>query len=303
VLNPGETFSDFKPGQQLEEVFTVYLNGLPPDSPQGRLKVISHPEQLAASACARNSSGRLWCGTCHDPHNKPAQRVQYYRERCLSCHGGKLPERHAQAEAGDCVACHMPRRKAFDGGHTVFTDHRIVRRPQAESEMSQALELRSWREPVPQYLKRNLALAYLNMGVQKHLPAWIVRGYRMLTEIQTTFPDDLAVLNGFGTALMEGKNPCEAKFAFDRLVLLDPENPINQENAGRAELGCGNISLAVSHLEKAVELDPLLLSAAEVLEATYTNTGDTTKQAALAARVRAAMQSATAPLSNARKSP
>ena len=125
----------------------------------------------------------------------------------------------------------------------------------------------------------------------------------MLTEIQTTFPDDLAVLNGFGTALMEGKNPCEAKFAFDRLVLLDPENPINEENAGRAELGCGNISLAVSHLEKAVELDPLLLSAAEVLEATYTNTGDTTKQAALAARVRAAMQSATAPPSNARKSP
>jgi hypothetical protein len=67
--------------------------------------------------------------------------------------------------------------------------------------------------------------------------------------------------------------------------------------------GAANISLAVSHLEKAVELDPLLLSAAEVLEATYTKTGDTTKQAALAARVGAAMQGSTNSPSNTRKSP
>jgi hypothetical protein len=301
VLNPGETFADFTPGLNLEQVWTVYLSDLPSNSPQGPLKVISHPEQLAASACARNSAGRLWCGTCHDPHNKPAERVKYYRERCVSCHGGKLPLKHIQAEAGDCIACHMPRRKAFDGGHTVFTDHRIVRRAQAESTLSQASKLRSWRDPVPQYSKRNLALAYLNVGVQKHLPAWIVRGYRMLTELQTTFPDDPQILSGFGTALMEGKNACEAKFAFDRLVLLDPENAVNQENAGRADLGCGDISVAVSRLEKAVELDPLLLSAAEVLEATYTKTGDTTKQAALAGRIGAAMQSPSAARADAHK--
>lgn len=303
VLNPGKNFSDFKPGQQLEEVFTVYVNSLPPGSPQDRLKVISHPEQLAASACARNSNGRLWCGTCHDPHNKPVQQSAYYRERCLSCHRGKLPKSHVGATTSDCVACHMPRRKAFDGGHTVFTDHRIVRRPQEEAALLPGLELRSWREPAPKYSRRNVALAHLNLGVQKHLPAEIVRGYRMLTEIQADFPDDPAILNGFGTALMEGNNPCEATFAFNRLVLLQPENAVNQENAGRADLGCGNISLAEGHLEKAVELDPLLLSAAEVLEAAYTKTGDTTKQAALAARVGTAMQSATAPASNTRKSP
>ena len=111
----------------------------------------------------------------------------------------------------------------------------------------------------------------------------------MLTEIQTMFPDDPAVLNGFGTALMEGKRPCEAKFAFDRLLLLDESNPVNQENAGRAELNCGDTQAAIGHLEHAIDLDPLLLSAAEVLDTIYAKNGETAKQIALAARVRAAM--------------
>jgi hypothetical protein len=53
VLNSGRTFADFTPDKRLEEVFTVYCDALPEGGPQGRLKVISHPEQLAASACAR----------------------------------------------------------------------------------------------------------------------------------------------------------------------------------------------------------------------------------------------------------
>ena len=290
VLNPGKSFADFRPGQRLEEVFTVYRDARPPDGPPGPLKVISHPEQLAASACARNSNGKMWCGTCHDPHNKPAQPIEYYRTRCLSCHAGKLIEKHPEGEAGDCVGCHMPRRKAFDGGHTVFTDHRIVRRPQTEAAVADSGELVAWREPDAPFAKRNLALAYVNAGLQKHSPAWIVRGYRMLSEIQTAFADDAAVLNGFGAALLEGNRPCEARFAFNRLVTLDPSNPLNQENAGRAELGCGDVQLAVSHLEKAMELDPLLLSAAELLESIYGKTGETAKQAALAARVEQAMR-------------
>lgn len=63
VLNPGKTFTDFRPGRQLEEVFTVYVR-----AGARAFKVISHEEQLALSACARNSAGKLWCGTCHDPH-------------------------------------------------------------------------------------------------------------------------------------------------------------------------------------------------------------------------------------------
>ena len=76
VLNPGKKLSDFRPGQPLEDTFTIYHNQVPPGTQAG-FKVISHVEQLALSMCARKSNGKLWCGTCHDPHNDPLQPVQF----------------------------------------------------------------------------------------------------------------------------------------------------------------------------------------------------------------------------------
>ncbi|MGH2361814.1 MAG: hypothetical protein ACRDGM_14905, partial [bacterium] len=80
IPNPGRAFQDFSAGHELEEVFSVYIGG------KG-FKVVSHAEQLAQSACARSSGSRMWCGSCHDPHQKPANPRQYFRERCLACHG------------------------------------------------------------------------------------------------------------------------------------------------------------------------------------------------------------------------
>ncbi|MBV9676578.1 MAG: hypothetical protein JO185_09600 [Acidobacteriaceae bacterium] len=115
----------------------------------------------------------------------------------------------------------------------------------------------------------------------------------MLTEIQTAFPDDVDVLNAFGTALLQGNQPQEAKFAFDRVLTVEPANASFEENAGRADLACGHIEAAVHHLEKALDMDPLLLSAAGVLEGIYRKQGDTAKQAALAERVREALKGGT----------
>jgi hypothetical protein len=51
ILNAGRDFTDFRPGQRLEDVFTVYTRA----GAQG-FKVISHAEQLSLSACARGNS-------------------------------------------------------------------------------------------------------------------------------------------------------------------------------------------------------------------------------------------------------
>lgn len=293
ILNPGKQFEDFRPGEPLEDVYTVYRFAVPPGSLPGAFKVISHSEQLAASMCARNSNGKLWCGTCHDPHNKPVQPAVYYRDRCLSCHAGKLSPTHASTN-GNCISCHMPRREVVDGGHTVFTDHRIMRKPVVDSQSPHGADLAAWREPPSEFAVRNLALAYINAGAERNSPAWIVRGYRMLTEIQATFPRDIAVLRGFGTALLMGNQPQEAKIAFDRVLRLGPADPVNEENAGRAELASGNMEAAEVHLERALTLDPLLLSTAELLEGIYAKQGNTTKQAAVGERVRQAMETSTA---------
>ena len=62
---------------------SVYIHELPADpTVRSSVKVVSHVEQLALSACARKSDGKLWCGTCHDPHRPPAS-TQLYRERCM----------------------------------------------------------------------------------------------------------------------------------------------------------------------------------------------------------------------------
>ena len=102
-------------------IYTTYHDAVPPGSPAGAFKVISHVEQLALSACARNSGGRLWCGTCHDPHNiatpSRCSRVAFFRSRCLACHTQPFPASHPSKDS-DCLGCHMPRRAAKDGGHT-----------------------------------------------------------------------------------------------------------------------------------------------------------------------------------------
>ena len=108
----------------------------------------------------------------------------------------------------------MTRRQAQDGGHTVFTDHRIVRRPLPDDPATQPDDLVAWREPAPEWQARNLALAYLNTGISSRSPAQNGAGYRMLTEVQRTIPDDIGVLRGIGRALLLGKQPAEALRAF-----------------------------------------------------------------------------------------
>src|SRR5580704_15739686 len=186
VPNPGKKLSDFVPGQRLEETYTIYHNAVPTGASAGDFKVISHVEQLALSACARNSDGRLWCGTCHDPHNKPAESVSYYRARCLSCHIASFPASHPSKDS-DCLGCHMPKRDAKDGGHAAFTDHRIQRRPEVQHELPAGTSTAAWREPSPNLQKRNLGIAFIDAGMQRRSSPFIIEGYRTLTEVQQQF--------------------------------------------------------------------------------------------------------------------
>jgi Flp pilus assembly protein TadD len=123
-----ETF-DFRPGLPLTDFFGVY--GRPEERGNA---AVGQVEQMKASRCFRESTGRLDCVSCHDPHQVPTpqEKIAFFRQRCLDCHeqsGCKLPrtDRLAQTKEDDCVQCHMPRSKSVDIVHTATTDHRIVR--------------------------------------------------------------------------------------------------------------------------------------------------------------------------------
>ena len=280
IANPGKGMADFQPGQLLEDAYTIYIAAQPSG---GTLKVISHSEQLALSACAQKSAGKLWCGTCHNPHETPAQPAAYFRDRCLSCHGPTLEKSHA-APGRDCVACHMPRLPARDGGHTVFTDHRITRRQEPGSNMAQPANLVAWREPELRLRDRNLALALIAVGLQNESSREAVRGYRMLVQVEKDYPEDPAVLTSLGSVLLRAKQPAEALRRFEKVLLLRPAYAPYEVNAASALIAAGRKAEAVPHLERALQLDPLLEPAVELLRGLYTELGEGAKAAELVGR-------------------
>lgn len=121
IPRPGRQFAEYRAGELLSRFVSYFVLDAPPD---GAFKTTSHVERLLASRCKQAAGDRLWCGTCHAAHTLPANRVSWYREKCQGCHPPDTCRR-----GPDCVACHMPRVKAIDAGHGVFTNHAIPRRP------------------------------------------------------------------------------------------------------------------------------------------------------------------------------
>ena len=80
------------------------------------------PLMLAASACFKESKGRLTCLTCHSPHAPLEQKPAAYDRACAGCHA---QPKHKQAVAGKaCAECHMPQVKPQR--HMAFANHRIA---------------------------------------------------------------------------------------------------------------------------------------------------------------------------------
>lgn len=294
ILNPGKTFSDFRVGEALENTFTIYRNAVPAGSDAGQIKVISHVEQLARSMCVRKTEGQMWCGTCHDPHDKPLDPVTYYRAKCLTCHTGNFTSLHPN-KSSNCIGCHMPTRNAKDGGHTAFTDHRIQRRPTTQTDLPEDLDIAAWREPAPELQERNLGIAYINVGTDRRSATFIGRGYRMLTEVQNQFSGDSEVFMAMGNALQMAMQTSEAEYAFERVLQLDPDSVVGETKAASVSLDSGDTNTAVTRLERAVQLDPLHLPAVSTLLDLYKQQGNLDKAEALSARITSLMDENSTP--------
>jgi len=128
------------------------------DAATGRLGAISQVEALALSVCKGRSGDSLSCITCHDPHRQPqdADKVAYYRGKCLGCHAPMSQTHHPRQP--DCTSCHMPRTDSADLAHTMVTDHRIVRTVRPPSQPEGSARLIEFGRPEPR--ARELGLAY-----------------------------------------------------------------------------------------------------------------------------------------------
>jgi hypothetical protein len=133
IETPGRSAFDYRPGLAFDEFVSATVSAAPAGSAR-RQTSVGQVEQMRQSRCFQASEGRLGCISCHDPHRlpEPAERVAFYRDRCLACHEGegcRLPraDRLARSPANDCIPCHMPRSPTADVAHTSQTLHRVSR--------------------------------------------------------------------------------------------------------------------------------------------------------------------------------
>jgi Flp pilus assembly protein TadD len=288
IPNAGKAIPDFRPGSPLEETYTVYVAR---HDPEKQVKVVSQAEQLALSRCARESAGRLWCGSCHDPHQPLVRSAAYYRDKCLGCHAQTLAASHA-APTQNCIECHMASLPAKDGGHTAFTDHRISRRPADGLQNPAATTtgaLIAWREPDAAVRDRNYALALVTAGMDAGDSAEVIRGYKMLNRMGSEISKDAAALTALGTILLTAKQPAEARTRFERALALRPTYAPYEVNLASALMEEAKLAEGTRHLERAVQLDPLLKQAVVLLRRAYLATNEDDKADALWKKYQAAM--------------
>jgi tetratricopeptide (TPR) repeat protein len=237
VLHGDSEWFDYRPGLPLQTHRAVYY---PTTDSKSVFEVADSPHRLALSRCYRESSGRMTCLTCHNPHYsiKTFTRA-HYNAKCASCHTspGKTA-RHSHAATDDCVSCHMNRTGTDNTLHGVSnTDHWIrvdadkakidwtsLLQPQALVSLSADIDAMDESAPIrkgiaywdyywhhdrrPAYL--DSALSYLLPGLRR-VPNF-APGYFYLGEVQTRLERYDEAIAAFSRAAALRPNDAEAYY-------------------------------------------------------------------------------------------
>jgi len=274
---PGKDEGAFRPGDLLGDSLTVFVRAGSPSL----LRVTSHVENLAQSACKRASGEKLWCGTCHDPHSVPDdnQKAAYFRGKCLGCHQtsdcrGARSER--QANGDNCTACHMPRNPPSDVDHVVFTDHsirRAIRRrptppsgpPPADSDL------------VPfeggESSARDLGLAYAILGLREDNAAYIERAFHLLQEAAAQGAGDAPTLAYLAQFYRDRKDDAHALPLYEQAARMDPDQSVAIAALGAYQMQFGKVDQAIELWNQALAINPTLLLARTNLATALLRTG------------------------------
>jgi predicted CXXCH cytochrome family protein len=196
----------------------------------------------------------MGCISCHDPHSTPApeNRVQFYRDQCLSCHSKPQSEcvvdvaKRVQISPEDsCIQCHMPALPAADVQHTSQTDHRILRNPEAApvSDSSETLQLAANMDTIPEWeIRRAKGLLMAQYSVDQNDGALATLATSHLEELQRQGLNDTLVENALGNVYLLLNRLEVAEKHWKRALELDPNNEaalrslaIAMHDAGRDE--------------------------------------------------------------------
>jgi hypothetical protein len=283
---------DFRPGDSISQYLSFFVY----DHAGVNARGVSEVEQFAASHCKRDSGDSMSCTSCHDPHFVPstAERVTYYRAKCLSCHGDHMQGAAFAAthhpDKPDCTSCHMPRSTAENIPHVAWTDHRILARPDSSPVVisgTRAASDDSLMLPIfsPAATPRDLSLALYSAVMDGH-PEYGPKAFTLLTQAQQLSKDDTQVLNALGTLANMKGNTLQANQLFASVLAIDPEDRLAATNLAVLQARIGNLAQARALLEPVFDRNQDLPAVAENLAAIDCLQGDasaarTTLQVAL----------------------
>jgi predicted CXXCH cytochrome family protein len=267
---PGQSLARFRPGEALAERVTFFVYE---SAARSGLKVNSHVENLAASQCQQKSGAAMSCLSCHDPHDapKPAERADYYRNRCLQCHQSeRLPATHNRN--ADCTSCHMPRQRATDGGHGVMTDHAIPRQAIATRQHIATVAPTTRRlRPFAGFTsdERSLGLAYAEVALTEN-DAWAAaEALRLLTIALAQYPRDAELLTQLGFLHAQRGDTARAMRAYELAISLEPQRTVSLINLGGIYAAQGRTEEAIKLWRAALTRNAGLTEAALNLARAY----------------------------------
>jgi hypothetical protein len=267
----GRSFFDFRPGQLLDDFWTVMVEGTVVHG-DGMITAVGQVQQMRDSACYRGSEGRLGCSSCHDPHAapEPSAAAKFYRGRCLECHsqhGCSLPEAQRAAPPGEnsCIACHMPRLNARDVAHAAQTDHRVQRVPRAETGSSSDGPEGKWDffDHAEQRMERwevdrVKGIAEVMLAQQFPLSA-ATRTRAAEALLRSAFhaaPDDVPVLEALAYAAAKQGRTAEARDFLERALQAEPHDEKALQFLVAICLQTGDVEGGIRHGERLLDLNP-----------------------------------------------
>jgi cytochrome c-type biogenesis protein CcmH/NrfG len=265
VLRYGKTDYDFRPGQRLEDVWTIFVKGASIESGDST-RAVSQVDQMRESVCFQKSAGRLGCISCHDPHTfpPPEEKREFINRRCNTCHERRtctLPadDRNAEPASGSCVFCHMPTLPAKNVPHTSQTDHRIVRRvsssPARAADAGSLFDHAESRLPVIDVQRARGLRQFRRMPRNADAPA-AARLEVLLRPVLKRYPNDVPVLQALGTLCILQHREQEAKQHWLAVLELQPENERVLRQLAAYESEHGQFDAAIGYLKRYLDIDP-----------------------------------------------
>jgi hypothetical protein len=273
VVKPGKDDLAFRPGERLADSLAVFVRS----GSESPMKVTSHAENLAQSACRRASGEKLWCGTCHDPHSVPSakEKAAYYRGKCLTCHQTsdcRSPQPSRLANGDNCAACHMPRNPPSDIDHVVFTDHSIRRHASSPSGSIRAdADLVVFGGGAA--TTRDLGLAYALVGLRERNSIYIERAFHLLQETVARGGGDALTLAYLAEFYRDRKDDAHALPLYEESWRIDSTQSAVAAALGAYQMQRGNLDQAIRFWNQALAINPALVLVRANLAAALLRTG------------------------------